>query len=180
MKRWLYRIITGLALAGAILVGNAWLTGGLGSAGEADTAAAAGNTALPPAWESMTTGTVLITPSGGEQAPPTRRLAVRIADDSAERAQGMQHLPARVVRDHPIWFVFPEPRRVGWHMQNVRAPLDIAYVDADGVVIGVERMTPGGSGYGISAEIAAALEVAAGQAERLGITPGTRLTLQRE
>ena len=167
MKRWIVRISAGLALAGAIALGNAWLSG----------EAHQGDTARPAAWQSMTTGTLRITPPGAEPGAAPQRLGVRIADDSAERAQGMQHLPARVVRDNPIWFVFPEPRRVGWHMRNVRTALDIAYVDASGTVIGVERMTPETSGYGSDAAIAAALEVAAGQAERLGIAPGTRLEL---
>lgn len=159
---------------------------------------ASGTDTLPEPWLSMTTAELEIIPpprsegSAGSAGstmpdpaattttagtPPSRWLTVRIADEADERAQGMQHLPARVVRDHPIWFVFAEPRRVGWHMQNVRAPLDIAYVDATGTVIGVQRMTPDTSGYGINAPIAAALEVAAGEAERLGITPGTRLRL---
>ncbi|KAF0285964.1 hypothetical protein BA899_05245 [Spiribacter sp. SSL99] len=179
MKRWIARIIAGLALAGAILLGDAWLFGG--TAESADAGTAPDPTALPPAWQSMTTGEVVITPSAADDAEKTgsspRRLAVRIADEPDERAQGMQHLPAAVIADQPIWFAFAPPRRVGWHMQNVRGALDIAYINADGVVIDVERMTPGGTGYGIDAPIAAALELAAGAAERHGIRPGTRLTL---
>lgn len=163
MKRWRIRVIAGIALAGGILLINALLTDGAG-----------GSESSPAAWRSMEAGVVQITAPGGE----TRALDVRIADEGAERAQGMQHLPARVVRDNPIWFVFPKPRRVGWHMRNVRVALDIAYVDETGRVIEVERMTPNSSGYGIDAPIAAALEVAAGQAERLGIERGTRLMLQ--
>ena len=141
---------------------------------------------LPEAWHSMTTAEVQLVPPdrlgvGGAPADTAastpRWLSVRVADEPHERAQGMQHLPARVVRDHPIWFSFPTPRRVGWHMRNVRIPLDMAYIAADGTVIAVERMVPNGTGYGINEAIAAALEVAAGEAERLGIRPGTRLTL---
>ncbi|KAF0283196.1 DUF192 domain-containing protein [Spiribacter roseus] len=185
MKRWIARIIAGLALAGAILLGDAWLFGGTADSADAGNATEPGTapdpTALPPAWQSMTTGEVVITPSAADDAETTgsspRRLAVRIADEPDERAQGMQDLPAAVIADQPIWFAFTQPRRVGWHMQNVRRALDIAYINADGVVIDVERMTPGGTGYGIDAPIAAALELAAGAAERHGIRPGTRLTL---
>lgn len=127
----------------------------------------------PEAWQSMAPGVVRVTPP---DAGP-REIPVRVADDARERAQGMQNVPASAIRRHPIWFDFPEPRVTGWHMRNVRLALDIAYVDAQGEVIGVERMEPGGSGYGIDRPIAAALEVAAGQAERLGIGPGTRLEL---
>ena len=55
----------------------------------------------------------------------------------------------------------------------------VAKAAVHGVVIGVERMMPGGSGYGTDAAIAAALELAAGQAEQLGIEPGVRLRLIR-
>lgn len=127
----------------------------------------------PQAWRSMATAELRITPPDA----PTQRLKVRVADDRAERAQGMQHLPAQVIRDQPIWFVFAEPRQVGWHMRNVRLALDIAYVDAEGQVIGVERMAPDGGGYGHEQPIAAALEVAAGQAKRLGIREGTQLAI---
>ena len=174
MRRWITRLLAGLALAGFILLGDAWLFGG-----EADSAASAASD-RPAAWQSMTEGTVLIERGSGSGADtnPTR-LPVRIADDASERGQGMQDLPPAVIREHPIWFEFPAPRRTGWHMRNVRLALDIAYIDASGEVLAVERMSPGGSGYGISQPIAAALELAAGEAERLGIEPGTRLTRSR-
>ena len=175
MKRWIYRIVAGLLLAGFILLGQ-WLFLD-GAVGGADTPV------LPTAWQSMETGELRIEPATSEPAAgaasasgEARYLSVRIADEPAERAQGMQHLPASIVRDHPIWFVFERPQRTGWHMRNVRIALDIIYVDEAGTVIGIERMEPEGSGYGINAPIAAALEVAAGQAERLGITPGARIS----
>lgn len=177
MKRWIYRIVAGLLLAGFILVGQALFLGDNTSNGANDSAQ---DSSLPAAWQSMTTGELKIEPVGSAAGTAEAiYLPVRIADEPAERAQGMQHLPARVVRDHPIWFVFDRPQRTGWHMRNVRIALDIIYVDATGKVIGTERMEPEGSGYGINAPIAAALEVAAGQAEQLGITRGARIELAR-
>lgn len=157
--KWL---IAALAALGLVILGP-WNGTGIGAENN-----------VSQTWRSMHSAEVRIEKSDSD----TRHLPVRVADDSAERAQGMQHLPAHIVRDNPIWFVFPEPRRVGWHMRNVRVALDIAYVDETGRVIEVERMTPDSSGYGIDAPIAAALEVAAGQAKRLGIERGTRLMLQ--
>lgn len=171
MKRWIVRIIAGLVLAGAILLGNAGLMGD--SAGARSESGAAER---PTAWQSMADGEVIIEPTTDAES---RRIRVRIADEASERAQGMQHLPPEVIRATPIWFEFPVPRRTSWHMRNVRAALDIAYVDDNGRVIGIERMTPGGSGYGSDAAIAAALELAAGEAERLGIQVGTRLRRAR-
>ena len=96
----------------------------------------------------------------------------------AERAQGMQFLPAAVIREHPMWFVFETPQVQSWHMRNVQLALDILYVDANGLIIGREMMEPQGSGYGIGQPIAAALELAAGQAEQYGLRAGVRLQLQ--
>jgi len=200
MKRWIYRITAGLALAAAILGAQIVLlpadnrpdgeagadpqtlsdrhadTNGsavIDNATVTDAVANDTDSAVPAAWASMATGELVI------ESGSTDTLTVRIADETAERAQGMQHLPGRVVRDNPIWFVFPEPRRTGWHMRNVRIPLDIVYVDETGQVIAIERMAPGQTGYGIDQPIAAALEVAAGEAKRLGIEPGVRLALAR-
>lgn len=171
MKRWITRVLAGLALAGFILLGDVWLFGS-----EADSAASD----RPAAWQSMAEGTIFIErESGSSDDTDSTRLAVRIADDARERGQGMQNLPPAVIREHPIWFEFPSPRRTGWHMRNVRLALDIAYVDPSGKVLAVERMTPGDGTYGINQPIAAALELAAGEAERLGIEPGTRLTRSR-
>lgn len=104
-----------------------------------------------------------------------RTLTARLADEPGERARGMQHLAPETIRANPIWFVFDSPQRTGWHMRNVRLALDIAYVNADGRVLAVERMEPGGSGYGIDRPIRYALEVAAGRAEALGLRPGATI-----
>ena len=167
MKRWIYRIVAGLALAGLVLLVDAWLSGD----------AATEATDPPVAWQSMNTAELAIEPLAPLAGGPDT-LSVRVAETAAQRAQGMQHLPARLIRDHPIWFVFEEPRQVSWHMRNVRLALDIAYVDREGRVIAMERMEPETRGYGLAEPIAAALELAAGEAQRLGIQPGTRLTLK--
>lgn len=158
----LRRVILGAFLGGAAVLASQLFSGD--GAAQFDS---------PAAWQAMEGGVLRITPEDGEP----RELPVRVADDARERAQGMQNVPASAVRRHPIWFVFPEPRVTGWHMNNVRLALDIAFVNAEGEVIGVQRMEPERSGYGIDEPIAAALEVAAGQAERLGIEEGTRLEL---
>lgn len=105
-------------------------------------------------------------------------LRVKVADEPAERRLGHQYLSAD--RAMPMWFVFPGPYAGSWHMRNVRYPLDIAYVDAAGRVVGVERMHPGRSGYSAGVPIRAALEVPAGQLAALGIEPGMVLRLESD
>lgn len=125
-------------------------------------------------WAAMPEAVLHIVERDGEE----HHLTVRVADEGAARAQGMQNLPARVIRDTPIWFVFERAQRVGWHMNNVAIPLDIVYVNAEGRVIGRERMEPGGSGYGLDRPISAALELAAGQADRYGLEQGASVKRQ--
>lgn len=103
-------------------------------------------------------------------------IRVRVAEAPADRRRGMQHLDPATVRANPMWFVFPDERpRTRWHMRNVAVAIDIAYVDANGRVLAVERMEPEQTGYGIEAPIQYALEVAAGQAETLGLEAGARI-----
>ena len=161
MKRWIFRIVSGLLLAGLILWVSQWL--------------AADEPEPPAIWQTMATGELQIVRPNGE----VDLITVRIADDSRKRAQGMQHLPAAIIREHPIWFIFEEPQRVSWHMRNVSLALDIVYVDTTGVVLGIERMEPEGTGYGINQPIAAALELAAGQAEQLDLRRGVRIKLSQ-
>lgn len=126
-------------------------------------------------WESMPQASLRLVGVDGE----VRHLMVRVAATPETRGQGMQYLTPDVIREHPIWFVFDPPRFSGWHMHNVALPLDILFVDESGQVIGRQRMEPEQTGYGIDEPIAAALELAAGQADRYGLAPGARITLER-
>jgi uncharacterized protein len=124
-------------------------------------------------WQAMHTATLRVERPDASVS----FLNVRVADDAAEREQGMQYLSPAVIRSNPIWFVFPEPLAIGWHMQNVRLALDIAWVDTDGRVVDVQRMTPSQHATSVGPPARYALEVAAGEARRLGIQPGARLSL---
>ncbi|WP_435103685.1 DUF192 domain-containing protein [Arhodomonas sp. AD133] len=145
-------------LAGGVLLFGRW--------GPAEEGARAQGLAI---WRGMEKALVEVP---GRPAP----LEVRVADDSDERAQGMQHLPATEVRANPIWFRFPEARVTHWHMRNVALALDIAWLDASGRVLAVARMEPGETGYRSPPDVRHALELAAGMAERLGIRPGVSVS----
>ncbi len=109
------------------------------------------------------------------------RTSAWIADEPAQQRAGFQHLCPETVARRPMWFQFQRPARVGFHMHNVHAPLDLAFVDAAGVVFEIRRMTP------VSRErpartvlpdrpIVAAVEAADGWFARRGIEPGARAT----
>lgn len=98
----------------------------------------------------------------------TVRLGVRVADEGRERAAGFQHICPATIDDTAIYFVFARPRRPSFHMRNVKAPLDIAFIDAAGAIVNIQRMEPYVLGatdnptYGPAAAVATALEVRAG------------------
>lgn len=125
-----------------------------------------------PDLDSMTWGQLWIDADGADPV----ELPVRLAVTPAQRAAGMQHLCPDAVAANPMLFVFSQPQFVGFHMNNVHADLDIAFIGPDWHVIEVARMVQGG-GASSGARIRAALEVKAGDAERLGIAPGTTLRL---
>ena len=102
-------------------------------------------------------------------------IAVRVASSRSQRQAGMQHLCPESIRLNPMLFVFDSPGRVGFHMDNVHAPLDIVFMDADGYVREIRRMTPGETVVRPLQPIAYALELLSGEVDRLGIETGMHM-----
>lgn len=67
-------------------------------------------------------------------------LRVKVADDSYEQAAGFQHICADTIETTAILFVFEEPKQPLFHMNNVHANLDIAFIDAAGEIGDVQLM----------------------------------------
>ncbi|TCO72451.1 hypothetical protein EV655_104138 [Rhodovulum euryhalinum] len=104
------------------------------------------------------------------------RFAVEIADDDAERAQGLMHrtsMPASA----GMLFVYDRPQRVAFWMENTLIPLDMIFLGPRGRVLKVHEnarprdRTPIDGGEGVLA----VLEINGGLARRLGIGPGSEL-----
>lgn len=116
-----------------------------------------------PGVYQIPTGTILI---DGQPVP------ARIADEPHERAQGFQNTPAAVMAKERIYFAFPRPTRPSYHMENVEAPLAIAWIGPDHRITALSKMKPGQSGYLPPGPIIAALEVTPDQVVPLGLAPG--------
>ena len=101
-------------------------------------------------------------------------LDVRVADDGTERAAGFQHVCPETIDSTLILFRYPSEVGGRFHMQNVHAPLDIAFFDSEGRVISLQRMETYTQDhrplYGPQAAFQYALEAPAGFFEGLGIT----------
>ena len=123
-----------------------------------------------PAWACAPDAVTLRGPGGVAQ------FIVEIADDGAERAQGLMNRPS-MPRFSGMLFVYERPQTVGFWMRNTLIPLDILFADESGTVRRIhanatplsEETIPGGD------EIQYVLEINGGLAEELGIAPGTTL-----
>lgn len=99
--------------------------------------------------------------------------AVEIADDAQERAQGLMFRKTLDIGAGML-FVYDSPHQVAFWMKNTLVPLDMIFADMTGRVTRVHAnavpgdLTPIDGGDGV----AFVLEINAGLAEKLGITPG--------
>ena len=104
-------------------------------------------------------------------------LDVRVADDGSERAAGFQHVCPDTIDTMLILFRYPSEVGGRFHMQNVHAPLDIAFFDAAGMAISIQRMETYNKDsrplYGPDALFQYALEAPAGLFDRLRFREGS-------
>ncbi|MEL7090669.1 MAG: DUF192 domain-containing protein [Pseudomonadota bacterium] len=104
------------------------------------------------------------------------RFSVEIADDSAERAQGLMNRPS-MPASAGMLFVYERPGRLSFWMRNTLIELDMLFVDPEGVVQHVHHRaqpldeTPIFGGDGLTH----VLEINGGLAGQMGIAPGTQL-----
>lgn len=155
------------------------LLAGCGGGGEAAPQDGASQTASESAsGESTATGdlpTVTIDASGGEPV----RVRVEIADDAAERAQGLMNRES-LGRDRGMLFVFPDEEVRSFWMRDTLIPLSIAYIDSERRIIDLQDMKALDDeppNY-VSAEPARyALEVNRGFFDERGVRVGDRVEL---
>ena len=101
------------------------------------------------------------------------RFHVSIADDPAERAQGLMNVASMPLMTGML-FVYERPQSPRFWMRNTLISLDILFVAPDGEILHIhpravpldETGIPGGDG------VQMVLEINGGMAERLGIAVG--------
>lgn len=114
-----------------------------------------------------------ITLAGGRTAAFT----VQVAVTEQQRNTGLMHrreMPA----DEGMLFLFPRSRPVSFWMQNTFIPLDLLFIDDSGRISGIAANARPHSLDIIDSPgpAAAVLEINGGQAARLGIAVGDRVT----
>lgn len=81
---------------------------------------------------------VSISPESGEP----HEVEAKMANNNVTRAAGFQYVCASVIADEPILFVFQRLRKPGFHMHNVVAPIDIAFIQEGGKIDSMHAMKP--------------------------------------
>lgn len=100
---------------------------------------------------------------------------VEVAATPEEQACGMMFRD-RITPGTGMRFPMVPPRATGFWMENTPLPLDIIYVSPAGRVLNVRRGQPYSrevlNSAGVTADV---IELAAGEAERIGLKPGDRV-----
>jgi uncharacterized membrane protein (UPF0127 family) len=124
-----------------------------------------------PRWREAFSGmpTRMITIQAG-----ARSLALRVksADTPERHAGGFQCATPEEIQRHLILFDFGREVTTQFHMNNVPAALDIAFVKSDGHIFAILRMEPSANLYGPMGTFRYALEARAGFFESQGIRQG--------
>ena len=101
------------------------------------------------------------------------RFTVDVADDPAERAQGLMNVEEMPTMTGML-FIYEQPQRASFWMRNTLIPLDMIFMDETGTVTRIhenavpldETPIPGGD------DVLTVLEVNGGLSRRLGISEG--------
>lgn len=116
-----------------------------------------------------TPGTVEITGDFGKA-----RFSVEIADDDAERAQGLMHR-ARLPMSAGMLFVYDTPQRLSFWMRNTLIELDMLFIDPQGVIRHIHHRAQPLDETPIAGQVPgliAVLEINGGLARRMGLEVG--------
>lgn len=114
------------------------------------------------------------------------RISIEIADDPQERAQGLMHR-LKLASGKGMLFIYESPRIASFWMRNTLIPLDIVFMDEAGVVRHVhenatpldETSIPGADLDDPNPERLMVLEIAGGEAARLGLVEGQAMAHPR-
>ena len=118
----------------------------------------------------------------GDGIPSTTEFCALHAQTPEQRAQGWMHQDDLRGYDGMVFSFGGDDVSSGFHMENVRFPLTVAWLDAGGGWVGAADMAPcpgGGDcpGYPPPGPYRLALEVAQGDLDRIGLGPESRVDL---
>lgn len=109
-----------------------------------------------------------------------RTIDVEIADNDAERAQGLSGRK-NLENDHGMLFIFPTSGFYSFWMKDMNFPLDFVWIDQDKVVDIMENIPQPAKGemnlptYTSTSPVDKVLEISAGDIKKLNIAKGDRI-----
>ena len=118
-----------------------------------------------------------------DQAPLT--VQAKLADNYETRAAGFQRVCESVIAAEPILFVFQRERTPSFHMHNVVAPIEIAFIRKDGTIDVTHLMQPysllmlNKPTYSSNGPVLAAIEMRPGFMQDNGITPDSVMSWEK-
>ena len=111
-----------------------------------------------------------------EAGKKTHSYRAEVARTPEQQAQGLMHRKA-MARDAGMIFLFPEPRMASFWMANTYLPLDIIFISPQGRVVNVGEGVPLSTATVESTDWAGAvLELNRGEAARIGLKPGDKIS----
>jgi uncharacterized membrane protein (UPF0127 family) len=110
---------------------------------------------------------------------PGDTIKVEVAEKDHDRQRGLMFRP-RMAGDHGMIFVFEEKSNHSFWMHNTCIPLDMLYLDDDGLIVGIEENTPTMSDetFDVGCDSRYVLEVNAGWTRAHGVTAGQRVRIE--
>lgn len=111
-----------------------------------------------------------------ETSNGVQRFHVEIADNDAEREQGLMYRRS-MAADHGMLFIFDQPSPQSFWMHNTFLPLDLIFIGADGRIVNIAANATPFSDDNIpsAGPVRGVLELNAGRTAALGILPGDRV-----
>jgi len=104
-----------------------------------------------------------------------RKVTIEVARTFSSRKRGLMFRES-LPEDRGMLFVYPEPDKLSFWMENTKVPLSIAFVDDHGKILQIEDMRPLDRGSVPSKyEVRYALEMNQGWFERAGVAVGDTL-----
>jgi uncharacterized protein len=100
-------------------------------------------------------------------------IEIEVAESNEDQQLGLMFRPA-IPQNTGMLFPYGEPRELTMWMRNTYASLDMIFINRDGLVHRIEEGTEPMSEkiIGSNGPVSAVLELAAGEAKRLGLKPG--------
>ncbi|MFM1815004.1 MAG: hypothetical protein RLZ98_1699 [Pseudomonadota bacterium] len=105
------------------------------------------------------------------------RISIEVARTEAEKGRGLMFRKS-VPSGTGMLFPYSEPQEITMWMKNTYVSLDMVFIRQDGTVHRIARNTEPLSEAVVASrgKVTAVLEIAAGEADRLGIAPGDKVS----